>query len=185
MPLLEIAHERRQFLDTLNRHGVVHAGAHASQDTMTLETLQAGRRRVRQEYRIQVRVAQGEGDVHPGTRIVRHRILVQMRSVDCRVQRRCLESIALADPLHAAGVLQPLEYQSCHVPGKCRWGIQHGVVTCDRFVVKHVGRVGTCVSDEIFAHNDDRQSGRPDVLLRARINQPEFRHIDRSRQNAG
>src|SRR5262245_58364599 len=70
---LEVAHERHKRVDAGLREGVVDRGAHAADGTVTLEAVEARRRRLLQEYLLQFLGWQPEGDVHqrPAVRVRR------------------------------------------------------------------------------------------------------------------
>ena len=47
----------------------------------------------------------------------------------------------------------------------------------------NAGVAGARATEQIFAHDHEREAGRTDVLLRAGVDQAELRHVDRPRQD--
>src|SRR5690606_2317461 len=85
--------------------------------------------------------------------------------------------------LDAALLLEPLENQPGQVPGEGCRGVVHRAVVGGDLVVEHGRATGTGATQQVFAHDHHHQAARADVLLRTRIDQAVFRHIDGARQN--
>ena len=93
--------------------------------------------------------------------------------------RRCA-STHLRD---AALALQPLEHEAREVPGEGRRRIEHRARLGHGTVVKDRGRSRARVPEQIVSHDHDRDAGRADVLLGARVDEPEARDVERARQD--
>src|SRR5690606_41961163 len=73
-----------------------------------------------QEGLIQTLVGQTERHIHPGTRILRNRVGVEIAGIDKAVEQLLLRPVTLLHGLDAALLLQPLEDQPREAPGEGR-----------------------------------------------------------------
>ena len=64
----------------------------------------------------------------------------------------------------AALFLQPLEHEAGDVPGVARRGVRHGVGVGLHFVVEDGRRAFHRMAEQVFAHDDDDEARRADVL---------------------
>ena len=97
----------------------------------------------------------------------------------------CLGLVAPRHLGEAAFALQPLEHEARHVPAEGRRRIEHRAGIGHGAVVEDRRRAGARAAQQVIAHDHDRDSRRTDVLLRARVDEPEARHVERARQDAG
>ncbi len=136
-----------------------------------------------EEGLVEIRVCEREWDVHPRPGILRNRILVEGRAIDRRVELARLLLVELAHRVQSTLALEPLQNEPRDVPGIRRRRVHHGAVLRHRGEVEDRRRARTRASDQILAHDDEREPGRADVLLRAGINDPELRYVDRTRKD--
>ena len=182
---LEVLHEIHQRLDAFDGHGVVDGRAHAAHRTMSFEIHEADLGRLGAERLVEIRLGERERHVHPGTRIRRHRALVEAAAFDEAVELFGLGAVALFHRLQAALLLEPLEHEAREVPAEGRRRVEHGAFVGHGLEVPHGRRAGARLADEVVAHDHDADARRADVLLRAGVDEAELRHVDGARQDGG
>src|SRR5882672_1027328 len=132
---------------------------------------------------VELRIREGEGDVHARAVRLAHRILEKGAGVEEVVEELRLGDVFLFHLDKPALLLQPLEHEAGDVPGVARRGVGHGVRFGLHFVVEDGGRAFHRMAEQVFAHDDDDEARRADVFLRAGVDQAELRHVERAREN--
>src|SRR5438034_969589 len=113
---LKLLHERDERLDSLERHRIVEAGAHAAYRAVALQVREPGGGRFAQKCFIELGLRECEGYVHPRAGVLRHRITVKPGTVDGLIQRVRLGAVALAYGGEPAQGLEPLEHEAGEIP---------------------------------------------------------------------
>ena len=78
----------------------------------------------------------------------------------------------------SAHILDPFEYQTDHIDGPAGRCVVHGAVLGMDIVIEHGGQTAGCCGQEVLFHDHDYGTGRPDVLLSARVNHGVFLDLD-------
>src|SRR3989344_2698545 len=152
--LHKILHVSDERVDAGLRHGIVNACAHAADRAVALELHQARGLGALEEFLVQRRVRECERHVHPRTAVLFARLLIKTPGrVDIGVELLCLTLIESRHRFQAAPRLQPLEYQTRHVPGIGWRRVVHRAVVGVYFIVEYRWRAGGRSTEEILAHN--------------------------------
>mmetsp|Transcript_4745 Transcript_4745/g.10614 ORF Transcript_4745/g.10614 Transcript_4745/m.10614 type:complete len:263 (-) Transcript_4745:577-1365(-) len=182
---LELLHERRECLRTLDGHRVVDGRAHTTHAAVSLERHHAQISRLGDERLLKLRtlvsvfVHDRDRDVH--RRAARHvdgAVEEAVGSGNGIVDVRALLDVHLLHSLESAHLVELVEHQASHVDGVARRRVVHGVVLRHDGVVLHRRAVRTCVSNKVVAHNHNRESRRSDILLRAGVDDSVLGHVD-------
>src|SRR6266571_7318435 len=182
MFLFELLHIGDQALHALDRHGVVDGGPHAAHRAMTFQLDHPPGRGAFQKIVVQFRILERERYVHARAILFRHRVAEEGTGIEKIVKQLRLLDVPLLDLGDAAELLQPLEYQPGDVDRVAGRRVAHRVGLGLELVVHDARRAFGGAPDQVLAHDHDRQAGRTDVLLRAGVDQAEFRYVDRPRQ---
>ncbi len=119
-----------------------------------------------------------ERHVHDGAVLLFHAVGVELRIVDEVVQKPRLVFVDFVDLLDPAQLFEVTEHQVRHVDGEAGRRVVQRAVFRLRFPFEHGRALRQRVFNEILAGDDDGHAGRGDVLLRARIDDAEFVHVD-------
>ena len=153
---------------------------------MALELQQTGFFGARQKGVVARLIAQEEGDIHARAAVLGHLVHVKARLIDIVVEQIGLGDIARLHGGHASQrafclLLEPFERQACHVNAPGRGRVVHAAVVGHGLVIKGAGADGQGVAQQVFAHDDDGQACRANVLLRAAKGQAHAAPVDGAR----
>src|SRR6266478_2079446 len=169
----EFLHVLDEPLYSLQRHRVVDRRAHAADRAVSLQLDHAAVLRALEEGIVEPCIRESERHVHPRAVFLGYRIPVEAARIEKVVQQRGLFDISLLNLSDAALLLHPLEQQPGNVDRIGRWCIEHRVGLGLQLVVHDRRRAPDRVAEEILARDDDGEPCRPDVFLRAGVDQPE------------
>mmetsp|Transcript_23641 Transcript_23641/g.51868 ORF Transcript_23641/g.51868 Transcript_23641/m.51868 type:complete len:296 (-) Transcript_23641:463-1350(-) len=171
VPGMELLHEVRQRLHTLNGHGVVDGGAHAAHGAVALQLQQPQLVGLLDEGLLQVRVAgDGEGHVHEGAHGGVHGAVVEAPGrLNRVVQHLGLALVQLQLGVQTALLDQLGKDQAADVDAPAGGGVVHGVVVDVDLVVQHGGGAGPGLANQILPDDGNGHTSRADVLLGTRV----------------
>src|SRR5512137_551092 len=182
MAALEVIHEIDQRAHAFDGHGVVDRRPHAADQPVALQLDQALLPGLLQESVIQLRIGEGERHVHARTIAPVDPVRVEAGAIDRVVQQRRLLDVPALDGRDASLRLEPFQDQVRDVDGIRRRRVVHRVRLGVRPVVEHRRPARRAAADQVVAHDHQRQPGRPEVLLRAGVDDAELGHVERTRQ---
>src|ERR1700752_2480583 len=175
----EFLHVLDEPLHAFERHGVVDRGAHAADRAVALQLHHAALLRALEERIVELCIRKSERHVHPGAVFPRHRIPVEAARIEEVVQQRSLFHISLFKLRDAALLLHPLEHQPGNVDRIGGWCVEHRIGLGLPLVIHDRRRALRRVAQQVLAHDDDGEPCRPDVFLRAGVDQAELRDVKR------
>lgn len=174
----KLSHVVDKRIDALLGHRVVNGRAHSADQPMSFERNKPALRRALDESVVKLFARRYERHVHHRARGFVDGIAVELRAVDVIVKLGGFALVYLLHSRHAAALFEIGEHFHNDVGREAGRRVVKalrldliGVAQHDRAVL--VGAVGKIVPDD-----DDGNARRSDILLRARINKPELRHID-------
>src|SRR5258705_8472255 len=102
VPARKVAHELDQHIDAFGRHGVVEAGAHATDRAVAFQVNEPRFAGGRNEALVELRPGKRKWHVHPGAARPRHRIAIEIRLIDGPIELVRLRAVPLPHAYHAA-----------------------------------------------------------------------------------
>ena len=150
---------------------------------MALQREQARGLGLLEELRVQRFVPQAERDVHARAAHPVDRVRVETRAVDVVVEHLRLGGVDLAEVLDAALLRHPLEHQAREVPAERVRRVQHRAFLRLRRIVQDRRQRRRAAREQVVAHDHHHQAGGADVLLRAGVDDPVLRDVDRARED--
>src|SRR5688572_1986268 len=173
----ELFHVAHQPLHAFERHRVVDRCAHTAHRAVALQLHHAALLGAFQELLVQGGIGERERHVHARAVLFGDGVREEPGGVEKIVKQPGLRDVLLLHRRQAALLLEPFEHQAGDVQRIGGGRIEHGICVRLQLVVHDARRALGRAAEQVLAHDDEGEAGRPGVLLRTGVDQREFRYV--------
>ena len=166
-------------------HAVVDRSTQAARRTVSLEVRHAVCGAFFYELGVKLLIRSVEAHVHDGTAFGRNACCIEIAGIEIVIEKLCFFEVALFHDLEAADAEQPIHNKLADVDRPAGRRVVHRAVLGRERIVTKRGCERQVVAEQVFADDDDSETGRCDILLSSGIDHAELGYVDRTAHYAG